>query len=261
MRCARRLHRALGYPLLAFALPTLCFGCDRTLGRLQFLGACPECWCGFAQLRPPLCRGCGLPRPPQTDLLGPARGRCASCVIHPPPVEGVRGAVIYDGRARRFLLRAKSGGRRELFGPLAVQLAQALEVSSWHGNCTLVVPAPSHPWMNLRRGFSPACELSRRVAARLGLPHAPRALRLRVASRLSSKRLRAGTRRATSQTAFLARRELRGARVLLVDDVMTSGATVEACARALLASGAASVRVAVWARTLPGLPPETPLLP
>lgn len=247
---ARRLHRELFYPLLAFALPSVCFACRARLGPLQRLGACGNCWADLRILEPPLCPGCGLPGARGTDLLGPARGRCAACVLDPPAADAVRAAVAYDAAARAFLLRAKLGHRAELLRPLGLQLARVLECTSYAARSTSIVPVPSHPWMNLRRGFVPALVLARVVARRLDLPIRPRVLARSVRGRTSVKRLRAPGRRAHASRAFRVRGAVAGERLLLIDDVMTTGATVEACARALKQAGAHEVRVAAWARRL-----------
>ena len=157
---ARRVHRNAIFPLLAFALPTDCFVCREPLGAVQLLGACAECWAGLHVLAPPVCSTCGLPQPAATDLLGPARGRCATCVLTPPGAASVRALVAYDDAARAILLRAKIGGRPELFEPLGDQLAHVVAALGLAGSCTALVPVPSHPWMTLRRGFPPECSPS-----------------------------------------------------------------------------------------------------
>jgi predicted amidophosphoribosyltransferase len=247
-RAARRLHRDMLFPLLDFVLPTDCFCCERRLGPVQRLGACPSCWSALRPHPGPCCPSCGLSVAAGTDLTGPAGGRCAACVLHPFELDGLCSAVAYDEPARRFLLRAKLGGRPELLVPLGEQLARTIERSGLARGCSSVVTVPSHPWSRLRRGFDPAIELGRVVARRLGLPLARRQLGRRVLG-APAKSLRGRDRRVRLAGAFRSRRGNPGRRVLLVDDVLTTGATAHACAAALRRSGAREVAVAVWART------------
>ena len=248
-RRIRRLRRLALHHVLSVLLPADCFACGRPLGPVHLLGACLACWSALRPIGASACPSCGEPRPPGTDLFGPAGGRCAPCVLQPKRTDGVRAAVLYDAVARSFVLRAKFGGRRELLTILGRQLTQVLRTTSFAEPCTVVSAVPSHPWVRLRRGFNPALELARPVARHLGLPLARRALIRRLGGPAPAKRLGAARRRRAARRAFLPGSSLRGERVLLVDDVLTTGATAAGCADALLDGGAESVRLAVWART------------
>jgi len=235
--------------MLDAILPTDCFGCGQPLGIPQLHGACPGCWSSLVRIRPPVCPACGAPRPSHTDLLGPARGRCADCLLRPVALDGARAVVEYDSLARRFVLRAKFGRRRELYRIMGHHVGALLATSPGLPPPTAVVPVPAHPWTELRRGFNPALEIARGARTALGAPLRPGWLHRRLGGIRSVKRLRARDRRLALQGAFVASPRTRGERILLVDDVLTTGATAEACARALRATGAEEVWLVVWART------------
>ena len=238
-------------PLIDLAFPAPCFVCHRRLGICASYEACLSCWTGMRPLVGPLCAACSRPATDVTDLEGRLGGRCAVCAGRGSSIDRARAAVAYGGAARAILLRAKLARRPELFLPLGAMVVAVARASAIGEGCDALVPVPSHPWRNLERGFCPARELARPVA---------RALRLRVVRGLRrrwwpfgpAKRLGRAGRRRTAEAAFRVRGSWKGRRVLLIDDVMTTGATAEACAGLLRQAGAAEVRVLLWARTLAG---------
>jgi predicted amidophosphoribosyltransferase len=227
--------------------PSHCFACERTLPRAQLLNACLECWASLSVGCPPRCERCALPLPE-----GAGRGpgaTCLGCAVRPLPFDGAVAAVGYDDHARRFLLRAKNGHRPELLRALAGQLVAAVALSRLGRSVDAVISVPSTPWARLRRGFDPASVLAKELARGAGLRFIPAVLRKRTFAAPTSKALAASARWAAAIGSIRSRSALPGATVLLVDDVLTTGATAAACAAALRAAGASEIRVAVWART------------
>jgi predicted amidophosphoribosyltransferase len=159
-------------------------------------------------------------------------------------------AAIYDSAARRLLLRAKEGGWPALFRPLARQLEVALIADGSRFRDATLVPVPSHPLRGIRRGFAPADELARHLSRRTNRP-LERLIRHRWTRWRPQKRLSLAERRRSRNTTFTGVPKYHPGPVLLVDDVMTSGTTVSACASVLASLGARDISVAVWARALP----------
>ncbi len=248
----RTIARAVGRWLGGAAVhlfPSRCFGCGGPLPRVQLLGACLTCWGQLAGCGVRRCDRCALPLPAGVTSSGPARACCARCVVRPPPFERAVAAVTYDAHARRFLLRAKDGRRPELLRPLAGQLAAALSISGAAAGVDGVVPVPSTLMARCRRGFDPARKLALEVADSSGLRLLDGVLRKRRIGGPPSKGLKASARWAWALRSVTPRRSVPGAVILLVDDVLTTGATAAACTVALRAAGAREVRLVVWART------------
>jgi ComF family protein len=149
------------------------------------------------------------------------------------------------------MLRIKFGRRRELLRPLARQLSCSIRAAGMDRNTTLITSVPSNPLSDLRRGFSPSRELARLLARELRLELHGSLISRRMFRGTALKRLGAAGRRRQAKSAFTMNSRLDGGTVLLVDDIMTTGASVEACARLLKNAGAAEVRAAIWARVLP----------
>lgn len=186
------------------------------------------------------CPGCAMPG--DSSL-------CAGCRTRPFPFAGARSAFAYGGSVTQALLRLKHGGRRELAPILGRFLAGALDDASRAAD--LIVPVPLHRRRLRQRTFNQALELARAACPRRGPRVLPDAL-WRVRDTPPLGHATPDERRATVQDAFRLRpgARVQGRRALLIDDVLTTGATLAACARVLLGAGAAEVRVATVARTL-----------
>jgi len=231
--------------LLDVLLPPHCLTCDAPVGAPgQF---CTACFRRTAFVTDPCCACCG--RPFGSVLQGGTSGRCADCRAHPPAWTAARAALRYDDQARRILLPFKHGDRIETARALAPHMARAgaalLPAADW------LVPVPLHRGRLLSRRYNQSALLAQALSRLSGRPAVLDGLRrTRATASLGQK---SGLQRRTEVAGAFAVRpsrqaQLADARVLLIDDVLTSGATADACARALLAAGVARVDVLVAAR-------------
>lgn len=200
----------------------------------------------------PACAACHSPLNP--ERIGPVCDSCWSSIRPAPEIPEARAAGIYEGSLRQIIHALKYHGHASLARPLGALMREA--AGHWLDDA-VVVPVPLHPWRSLRRGFNQADLL----ACTLGRP-VWRALRRRRLGRPQAG-LHAAERRANVSNVYVMRRwQLRHipADVVLVDDVLTTGATAEACARVLMEAGVQRVRVLTAARALRTPPtPPTPL--
>lgn len=241
-----RAHLArLGGALLDALLPPACLTCDSPVDTQGT--QCATCWRALHLLTPPFCRRCGVPFLHAGQAS--AEGLCPGCREHPPSFGAARAALRYDEGAKRLLLPFKHADRTELAGPLAARMAQA--GAELLARADLLTPVPLHWRRLLARRYNQAALLGRKLAVGARKPFLPDLLR-RIRPTPALEHRGAAERALVLEGAFLVApgqvARLRGRRVLLVDDVMTSGATAEACTRALLAAGAAGVDVLAAAR-------------
>lgn len=199
---------------------------------------CPDCEQSLPLLTS-CCSYCAAPLEAHVNTLV-----CGQCQQRPPKYLSVHAPFHYAPPIDRLIQRGKYGGRLDWLRLLARRLAR--HAAGRAGAVDAIVPVPLHRTRLRARGYNQSLELARPVSRQLALP-----LRLdleRVRATPPQAQLSREERRRSVRDAFAAKRELGGLRLALVDDVMTSGATVEAATRCLLKAGAASVEVWVVAR-------------
>lgn len=229
-------------PVIDLLFPPRCPLCGEGLSTQT--GLCAGCWAGLAIPGEPSCSLCRRPLPGGMA----ATTICAPCLAEPPNHDGIVSATLYNDASRRLVLAFKHG-RRIALAPLLAKLMTARldEV----GEGWMVVPVPLHRWRLWRRGFNQAALLANEIAktqrARLLVDGLIRRKPTPVLGGLGRK---ARARALSGAIGVNRKANLRGHDVLLVDDVVTSGATTDACVRALKRAGANRVVVACFARVL-----------
>ncbi|HUF87082.1 MAG TPA: ComF family protein [Thermohalobaculum sp.] len=245
-------------PFTRLALPASVSGIRRTLVEALFPPACPacrgetasaaslcaECWAGTLFLSGRGCSACGRDVP---GLAAPGPGfLCDTCQAHPPGWDRGASVFAYEGAGRRLVLALKHGDRLDMLAMLGPWMARAGR--RLVAEADLVVPVPMHWTRRLKRRFNQSEELARALCRAAGRADAlaPRLLRRqrRTASQDGRNRAaRAENLRGAIALAPGAAAQLEGRRVLIVDDVLTTGATFDACAAACREAGAAGVDI------------------
>lgn len=227
--------------------PPTCPGCRRHVAAPGTL--CPRCWGGLRFLEKPWCAVLGTPFPYEVEegALSP------QAIARPPVFDRARAAVAYRGAAARIVRALKYADRADLAPPMARWMARA--GAELLAEADLILPVPLHRRRFWARRFNQSAELGRALARETGLPFAPDAVTRRRHTR-PQVGLTRGQRERNLQGAFSVPPEaaprLRGRRVLVVDDVFTTGSTVNAVASVLKRVGAGGVDVLTFAMVLPG---------
>src|SRR3954468_4243856 len=232
--------------IVDFALPPRCPACGIITPEPHRF--CFTCWQALHFLGDPCCARCGLP-----FAYGDSTGECGRCLAEPPPFDRLRAAVAYGDVSRTVVLKLKYSGRPGLAETLARFMLRHLPEQGEGEPKPLLVPVPLHRWRIWKRGYNQAALIASALARRTGLECELDLLRRTRATpplKGLGKRERALAVRGAFAVPREARARLAGRRILLVDDVYTSGATAAACARALKRAGAASVEVLCWARVV-----------
>lgn len=244
MPTARSLAFSLSHSLagvLRFLLPWACAGCRRPMTSLEDEGFCGRCWLALPRLQGWVCRFCGVP-------LADGGNLCFTCRQEPAKIL-IRAAVAYRGPVLRAVHRFKYAGRKTLCRPFAILMECA-----WAGHPELhpvdaLVPVPLHASSRWERGYNQAEILARALSSAVGVPIMSQAL-IRTRKTIPQFQLRKTERLTNLRGAFAVSRQARvkGMRLMLIDDVCTTGATLQECARALRRTGAARVHALVLAR-------------
>jgi ComF family protein len=234
VRAAISLRR-IRTSLLDLLFPLRCLGCGREGSLL-----CPSCSGALPRVRQPVCRCCG------TSIRDGTL--CPSCLSHTMTIDGIRSVLMFGGIARQAVHGLKYRHLKAMAAPLGELLAGFLRSYPLPGE--VLVPVPLHPGRLRERGYNQAALLAKETGRLAGLPVVEGWLVRRRDTVTQAKTASAAERRSNVQDAFAATRDLRGESVLLIDDVCTTGATLDACASALKASGAGLIWGLTVAREL-----------
>jgi ComF family protein len=243
----RACHGVWGHTVrvaLDIALPTLCVACREPVAGE---GVCAACWAKLSFIAPPFCPKLGIP-----FVYDPGPGLLSmQAIADPPAYQRARAAVRYDDVARALVHALKYQDRTDLAPAMGRWMARAGQEFLEHADA--LVPVPLHWRRGWSRRYNQSGALARVIGRQSGVPVAGGALR-RVRPTQQQIGLSRSERETNVQGAFQVaadrRVQIQGRRVILIDDVLTSGATADACARALLRAKAAQVDVLVFARVV-----------
>ncbi len=236
--------KTLAAQLLDFALPPRCAGCAEIIDEVD--GFCPTCWMTLEWLGTGGCEHCGMPLE-ATDAV-----RCGRCLAAPPPLDRMRAAVAYGPLARAIALKLKYGRK------IALARTMARYVAPLRGATgdAILVPVPLHRRRLWWRGFNQSGLIAKQLGAQWDMPVDQHLLR-RTQPTPPLKGMNETQRQRAVKGAFVAMegrmiqgRGIAGRTIILIDDVLTTGSTAAACAKALRKAGAGRVELISWARVV-----------
>jgi ComF family protein len=231
--------------LLNFIFPVACILCGTPVLDRRNSAVCPDCWTSLSPITPPFCLRCGMP-------AIAIEGACGRCRAEENLFDLARSAVFFNDSAREIVHRLKYSDRVSLARPIGKLLREIMGSEGFSGE--MVVPVPLHRTRQRERGFNQA-EL---IARELGIPLATQLVRRRKKTATQTG-LSRSERAKNLSAAFEVQGNVQGLRIILVDDVLTTGATVNAMTRSLKRAGAERVEVLTFARVPDAIsPPQEP---
>lgn len=231
--------------LLDTILPPVCHMCRSFIPNAGTLHICPTCRDSLPLVSSPLCSVCGIP------FTGTGNDhQCGACLLHPPHFDTARAHVLYEGPVRDLIHSFKYDRRTHLRYPLALLTLEGLGDFLAEQSPQLIVPVPLHRFRLRQRGFNQAVLLGNTLSRHLSLPLLPDAL-ARTRHTEPQIKLAATERRSNVKGAFAVKKpdRIAGKRILLLDDIMTTGSTLDECAKELKNAGAEAVIAVTIART------------
>lgn len=225
---------------LDFALPPRCAGCGTIVEDVHSF--CPGCWTKIEFLGDSGCRACGLP------LEATEAETCGACLARPPRIGRTRAAVAYGDLTRSLAIHLKYGRKVAIARTMARYMAPLVRAGDGD---PVLIPVPLHRSRLWSRGFNQSALVASELSRRLGFRTESMTLR-RLRRTPPLKGMSPHQRRRTVAGAFkvVDRSAVAGKTVILVDDVLTTGSTADACARALQRAGASHVELITWARVV-----------
>lgn len=242
---ARHIGGIVGGMLLNFLMPPRCFVTGEAVAEQGALS--PELWRALRFVTGTQCQQCGVSMPESyaEDMI------CGACHAYPPPYHRARAILHYDDASKRMILGFKHGDKTHMAKPLAAWMAR-VGAELIH-DCDVIIPVPLHPFRLFRRRYNQAALLAQNIARQTGKPLDLKTLQrtrhTKVQGHLSGK-----DRHKNIKGAFALLEnntdKIKGKKILLIDDVYTSGATVKECARVLLLGGAVQVDILTLAKVM-----------
>lgn len=232
--------------LIDFVFPPLCHNCKAFIPDAGALHICPACREQIQLITSPICHVCGIPFAGTGDDHA-----CGKCLTHQPSFDIARAAAVHEGDFRNLIHTFKYNRKIHLRRPLALLAVELLTGFVRQEKPELILPVPLHTERLRKRGFNQAILLGELLSREWKIPMERRTL-LRLRRTEPQVALSAAERRDNVKGAFgiSATAKLTGKRILLLDDVMTTGSTVDECARTLKKAGASRVIVVTMARAV-----------